>query len=90
MAQVVESLIQAEEGYIFTNDFDYIAQRTTRLRTKQVSTWVQFVACEMKFEWWQECEDHTDLDPNSYFVSEMRHRLNHYFSVSYLAPAPVG
>lgn len=59
----MESIIQAEEGYIFTNDRDYIEQRTTRLRTAEgVSA--------------------SDLNPDTYFVNEMRNRLDHYFMVS--------
>eukprot|EP00656_Telonema_subtile_P016343 TRINITY_DN18622_c0_g1_i2.p1 TRINITY_DN18622_c0_g1~~TRINITY_DN18622_c0_g1_i2.p1 ORF type:complete len:567 (-),score=189.66 TRINITY_DN18622_c0_g1_i2:146-1846(-) len=61
--EVVESLIQAEEGYIFTNDAEYMQQRTTRLRTQT------------------EVEATMDMNPDTYFVNEMRYRLNHYFNV---------
>jgi hypothetical protein len=58
--EIVESIIDAEEGYIFTNDLDYLSKRTDIIpkgEGKQVR------------------------DASAIFVSEMRNRIDAYFSL---------
>jgi hypothetical protein len=70
--KVIDTVIDAEVGYLFTNDIDYLANRTGFvLQTQQLQETGKPNAAA----------HHKPVDPQKLFLEEMRNRIDSYFAL---------